>query len=203
MMDYDTTGIEPGFSSSSSRSSSVVGALGPVDNTIVLGTVGLVRRRRRSRRDRRVHLRARSRGRRARHAAQSTTRSSIARPVSRARSADGPRPHDARRCSRSCPPICQDGQTCRVGHGRRRSRMSTCRAGTSASRRSLVYRDDSARSDSRCPTPGQGRDSGRAGEDAVSSSSTARCAKRLPKSRPSRTTSFTVGGAEGYMTAGS
>src|SRR4029079_15480382 len=26
---------------------------------------------------------------------------------------------------------------------------------------------------------------------------------RLPKSRPSRTTSFTVGGAEGYMTAGS
>jgi ribonucleoside-diphosphate reductase alpha chain len=27
--------------------------------------------------------------------------------------------------------------------------------------------------------------------------------KRLPKARPSRTTSFTVGGAEGYMTAGS
>src|SRR4029079_650048 len=27
--------------------------------------------------------------------------------------------------------------------------------------------------------------------------------KRLPKSRPSRTTSFSVGGAEGYMTAGS
>jgi len=27
--------------------------------------------------------------------------------------------------------------------------------------------------------------------------------RRLPKSRPSRTTSFTVGGAEGYMTAGS
>ena len=27
--------------------------------------------------------------------------------------------------------------------------------------------------------------------------------KRLPKSRPSRTTSFTVGGAEGYLTAGS
>jgi hypothetical protein len=27
--------------------------------------------------------------------------------------------------------------------------------------------------------------------------------KRLPKSRPSQTTSFTVGGAEGYMTAGS
>src|SRR5205085_7003322 len=27
--------------------------------------------------------------------------------------------------------------------------------------------------------------------------------KRLPKSRASRTTSFTVGGAEGYMTAGS
>ena len=26
--------------------------------------------------------------------------------------------------------------------------------------------------------------------------------KRLPKSRPSRTTSFSVGGAEGYMTAG-
>ena len=27
--------------------------------------------------------------------------------------------------------------------------------------------------------------------------------RRLPKSRPSRTTSFSVGGAEGYMTAGS
>ena len=27
--------------------------------------------------------------------------------------------------------------------------------------------------------------------------------KRLPKSRPSRTTSFSVGGAEGYMTSGS
>ena len=35
------------------------------------------------------------------------------------------------------------------------------------------------------------------------SSSTGRRRRRLPKSRPSRTTSFTVGGAEGYMTAGS
>jgi ribonucleoside-diphosphate reductase alpha chain len=52
-----------------------------------------------------------------------------------------------------------------------------------------------------------------AGKEAKSSSTAAAAVeqviefrptrKRLPKSRPSRTTSFTVGGAEGYMTAGS
>jgi ribonucleoside-diphosphate reductase alpha chain len=40
-------------------------------------------------------------------------------------------------------------------------------------------------------------------EPVVESSAPARATrKRLPKSRPSRTTSFNVGGAEGYMTAG-
>ena len=40
-------------------------------------------------------------------------------------------------------------------------------------------------------------------EDAVEASApTPATRKRLPKSRPSRTTSFSVGGAEGYMTAG-
>jgi len=41
-------------------------------------------------------------------------------------------------------------------------------------------------------------------EPVVESAAPARATrKRLPKSRPSRTTSFNVGGAEGYMTAGS
>ncbi len=41
-------------------------------------------------------------------------------------------------------------------------------------------------------------------EEAVASAPMARpVRKRLPKSRPSTTTSFTVGGAEGYLTAGS
>ena len=39
-------------------------------------------------------------------------------------------------------------------------------------------------------------------EPPSGSSSTGRSRKRLPKSRPAETTSFTVGGAEGYMTAG-
>ena len=40
-------------------------------------------------------------------------------------------------------------------------------------------------------------------EDAAEASAPAPATrKRLPKSRPSRTTSFSVGGAEGYMTAG-
>jgi ribonucleoside-diphosphate reductase alpha chain len=39
-------------------------------------------------------------------------------------------------------------------------------------------------------------------EPAVSAAPAPATRKRLPKSRPSRTTSFSVGGAEGYMTAG-
>ena len=39
-------------------------------------------------------------------------------------------------------------------------------------------------------------------EPAVAAAPTPATRKRLPKSRPSRTTSFAVGGAEGYMTAG-
>jgi ribonucleoside-diphosphate reductase alpha chain len=39
-------------------------------------------------------------------------------------------------------------------------------------------------------------------DSAEASAPTPATRKRLPKSRPSRTTSFSVGGAEGYMTAG-
>jgi ribonucleoside-diphosphate reductase alpha chain len=41
------------------------------------------------------------------------------------------------------------------------------------------------------------------GADATSGAPARPVRKRLPKKRPSQTTSFTVGGAEGYMTAGS
>ena len=64
--------------------------------------------------------------------------------------------------------------------------------------RQLQGRPTAARCRSvRPPTPT------RTNQNARWSSSIGRPDARLPKSRPSRTTSFTVGGAEGYMTAGS
>ena len=50
---------------------------------------------------------------------------------------------------------------------------------------------------------GKGKNEGKSDSAAVAEVTVAAPArKRLPKSRPSRTTSFMVGGAEGYMTAG-
>ena len=48
----------------------------------------------------------------------------------------------------------------------------------------------------------KGTDSNTAAADSADSAHPVATRKRLPKSRPSRTTSFSVGGAEGYMTAG-
>ena len=68
-----------------------------------------------------------------------------------------------------------------------------------------IYRDN-ARSASRCRTA-RARTRARLPTATVVEEKTViverPVRKRLPKSRPSRTTSFTVGGAEGYMTAGS
>ena len=82
--------------------------------------------------------------------------------------------------------------------------MSTCRAGSSASRRSLSTAT-TARSASRCPTPRPSRRyGGRACRDHRSRHVDPKpVRKRLPKARPSLTRSFTVAGAEGYLTAGS
>ena len=58
-----------------------------------------------------------------------------------------------------------------------------CKVGQPLSDGKAAKKDESASASSAAPAPAQ--------------------RKRLPKSRPSRTTSFSVGGAEGYLTAGS
>ena len=152
--------------------------------------------------DRRVHRRARPRHRRARPAARAL-RGVRLRDGRAGDHADGPRADDGGGRSRSCPARSPRRSTCRRRRPSRRSRTSTSRAGSSASRRSRSTAT-TARSASRCrpararARPSDGR--GRAVEKVVEYRPTR---KRLPKSRPSQTTSFTVGGAEGYMTAGS
>ena len=49
---------------------------------------------------------------------------------------------------------------------------------------------------------GKGANKGTDSNAAAETAHAVATRKRLPKSRPSRTTSFSVGGAEGYMTAG-
>ena len=71
------------------------------------------------------------------------------------------------------------------------------RAGSSASRRSRSTAT-TARSANRCPSARRPR--ARRAEKPIEARPVRR---RLPKKRPSQTVSFTVGGAEGYLTAGS
>ena len=94
----------------------------------------------------------------------------------------------------------QDGEHAGVGHRRGRRARSTSRAGSSASRR---WRSTAttARSASRCRAGKNAEVDGAKPETARPSSRPVR--KRLPKKRPSQTVSFTVGGAEGYLHAGS
>ena len=66
-----------------------------------------------------------------------------------------------------------------------------------------VYRDNCKVGQPLSDAQGQERDPRSRPARPEPSSSTARPASGCPKSRPSITTSFTVGGAEGYMTAGS
>ena len=78
--------------------------------------------------------------------------------------------------------------------------MSTSRAGSSGLKALAVYRDN-------CKV-GQPLSAGKQAKKAETAEvekvvEYRPIRKRLPKSRPSRTVSFTVGGAEGYLTAGS
>src|SRR3712207_4430951 len=71
-----------------------------------------------------------------------------------------------------------------------------------------VYRDNckvgQPLSDGKAKTADAGKDEQEAAQPAIVEKVVYRpTRKRLPKSRPSRTTSFSVGGAEGYMTSGS
>ena len=126
----------------------------------------------------------------------------------RAISADGPRADDGRGRSRSCPVPSPRRSTCRRRRRSRRSRTSTCRAGSSASRRSRSTAT-TARSASRCPTVAPPPRTTRPLRDAAAAEVKVEkvieyrpVRKRLPKRRTSQTTSFAVGGAEGYLTAG-
>ena len=115
---------------------------------------------------------------------------------------DGPRPDDGRGPAVPVRRDLQDGQPARVGDRR------GCRGGLP---RGLEAR---AQGDRDLPRQLQGRPAalGRQGATATGRRRAAGGAgrggeyrpirKRLPKKRPSQTVSFSVGGAEGYMTAG-
>ena len=123
--------------------------------------------------------------------------------------ADGPRADDGRGAAVPVRRDLQDGQHAGDGDGRGDRGDLLRRAGSSASRRSRSTAT-TARSASRCPTADRAKDAaadkvgrGRRGRRSRRSSSTARSASGCRRAGPSQTTSFSVGGAEGYLTAGS
>ena len=202
MMDCDTTGIEPDFSLVKFKKLVGGGSMQIVNQTIprALRTPRLHRGDRRG--DRRVHRRARPRHRRARPASPSTTRCSTARWAS-ARS----RPMGHVRMMAAVPAVplrrdLQDGEHAGDRHrrGGRGDLLPGLEDGPQGARdlpRQLQGRPAAVRR--------QGQEGRRRRRDAaaVDVVEYRPVRKRLPKTRPSQTVSFTVGGAEGYMTAGS
>ena len=158
--------------------------------------------------DRRVHRRARPRHRRARPQARALrgVRLRDGRAVDRA---DGARADDGRRAAVHLRGDLQDGQHAGERDASPTSPRSTSRAGRWASRR---WRSTAttARSASRCPR--RTRTTARSpptlrwsqlSRVPAAPVVTGPVRRRLPKKRPSQTVSFTVGGAEGYLTTGS
>ena len=151
--------------------------------------------------DRRVHRRARARRRRARPAGRAL-RGLRLRDGGAGHQGDGPRPDDGGGPAVPVRRDQQDRQPARDGH--RRGHRGRLLPG-------LEARPQGARG---LPRQLQGRPAAVRRHKEAKTSETVEAEgdkvieyrpkrTRLPRSRPSKTTSFAVGGAEGYMTAGS
>ena len=207
MMDCDTTGIEPDFSLVKFKKLVGGGSMQIVNQTIPRALRKLGYTEETDRGDRRVHRRQGPRHRRPRPEARALRGLRLRHGRARDR-ADGPRADDGR--GPAVPVRChlQDGQPARDGHGRGdRGRLPA----------GLEARPQGARG---LPRQLQGRPAAvrrwSTAKDAAADKAAAAAEvkvekvveyrpvrKRLPKRRPSQTTSFAVGGAEGYLTAGS
>ena len=200
MMDCDTTGVEPDLALVKFKKLVGGGSMQIVNQTVpralrVLGLPGGA-----GRGDRRVHRRARARHRRA-GPAPGALRGVRLRDGRAGDQADGPRADDGRGPAVPVRRDLQDGQPARDGHrrghrGRLLPGLEARAEGAGGLPRQLQGRPAAVGRQ----VGAEGRADGRAGRRSIEYRPKR---KRLPKSRPSKTTSFTVGGAEGYMTAGS
>ena len=199
MMDCDTTGIEPDLALVKFKKLVGGGSMQIVNQTVPRALRCARLPGRAGRGDRRVHRRARARRRRARAAARALrgVRLRDGRPLDRA---DGPRPDDGRGAAVHLRGDLQDGE--HAGDGHRRRGRGDLPAGL----------EDGPQGAGDLPRQLQGRPAavrrqdsqGRTGAEKAEKPVEARpVRRRLPKKRPSQTVSFTVGGAEGYLTAGS
>ena len=221
MMDCDTTGIEPDFSLVKFKKLVGGGSMQIVNQTIPRALRKLGLRPGDHRGDRGVHRRERSRDRRPRPAPGPLLdlRHRDGCPLAQA---DGPRADDGGLPAVPLRRDLQDGEPARERHGRGdRGRLPAELEARPEGDRDLPRQLQGRPAPLRRQVgvleegPGHGRRSGCAGErvEALTPEVVERVVekivevhkplrKRLPKSRSSRTTSFTVGGAEGYMTSG-
>ena len=201
MMDCDTTGIEPDLALVKFKKLVGGGSMQIVNQTVprALRAPGLPGRAGRG--DRRVHRRARARRSTRRACGRSTTRCSTARWATRAI-----KPMGHVRMMAAAQPFLSGAISKTVNLPESATvediedvYLQGWKLGLKAL---AVYRDN-------CKvgqplSDGKSSAAGRAKAEAAAAAVEYRpVRKRLPKSRPSQTTSFTVGGAEGYMTAGS
>ncbi len=204
MMDCDTTGIEPDFSLVKFKKLVGGGSMQIVNQTIPRGAAQVRLRRGDRRGDRRVHRRARPRRRRPGPEARAL-RGVRLRDGGAVHQADGPRADDGGRPAVPVRRDLQDGQPARGRHGRgdRRRLLPGLEArpeGAGRLPRQLQGRPAAVR---RRRQGQEGRRGRRPRPQVKVVEVNKPTRRRLPKSRPSITTSFSVGGAEGYMTAGS
>ena len=201
MMDCDTTGIEPDFSLVKFKKLVGGGSMQIVNQTIPRALQEAWLRRRDGRGDHRVHRRARSRHRRAGLEA-GALRGLRHGNGAAGDQADGPRPDDGGGPAVPVRGHLQDGQSAGDGNGRgdrrclpaglearpqgARGLPRQLQGGSAAQRRQASRTDD--------------KKTAAVETEVVEKVVYRPTRKRLPKSRPSRTTSFSVGGAEGYMT---
>ena len=125
-------------------------------------------------------------------------------------SADGPRPHDGRDPAVDLRRASPRRSTCRRRRPSRTSRRSTSRRWKLGVKALAIYRDNckvgqplsaKTKEKEKAEVTAKAEETIRAAVEKVVEYRPVR--KRLPKGRPGITTSFTVGGAEGYMTANS
>ncbi len=204
MMDCDTTGIEPDFSLVKFKKLVGGGSMQIVNQTIPRALRKLGYTEETDRGDRRVHRRARPRHRRPRPASPSTTRSSTCAMGERAIAPMG----HVRMMAAAQPFL--SGAISKTVNLPETATVEEIEdvyfQGWKLGLKALaVYRDNCKVGQPLSDAKGTSRDNGVEGRRPPRprrSSSTGPTRKRLPKTRPARTTSFTVGGAEGYMTAG-
>ena len=208
MMDCDTTGIEPDFSLVKFKKLVGGGSMQIVNQTIPRALRKLGYQPRAGRGDRRLHRRARPRHRRPRPEARALRglRHRDGCPLAQA---DGPRPDDGGRqpfLSGAISKTVNLPETATVEEIED-VYLQSWKLGLKAT---AIYRDNCKVGQ---PLSDGGGKAKKDAADAVAAAAAeatkviekvvyAPTRKRLPKSRVSRTTSFTVGGAEGYMTSG-